>query len=347
MSIKRSVSMYSLQDEYVRGKMNLEAMFKELKSLGADLEFISDQMMHNTPFPREETLQEWDHLVKKYQVKPMCNDIFINTTLYKNRVLTTWEATDLLIHEIKLAHRLGFPVVRLVSETPAEIIEPALPYAEKYNIVLALEIHAGMSFTNPKTVAFTDLMFKLNSKYLGIVVDTGIFCKRHPRVSKNYFLELGLNPEVASYIDDIFKSGYDPIQTIGEGYYTGGPHGPKYPKELVSLLKSHTDREYCLFSCGYENSDLSILDKYLPYIKHFHGKIFEMTDQGEYSIDFEALIAYLTKNHWDGYISTEYEGNRFALRDQSVDALAQVRKHQQFLKDLIQKYEKKEGENHV
>jgi sugar phosphate isomerase/epimerase len=347
MGIKRSVSMYSLQDEYVRGKMNLEAMFKELKSLGADLEFITDQMMHNSPFPREETLQEWDRLIEKYQVKPMCNDIFINTTLYKNRVLTDWEATDLLIHEIKLANRLGFPVVRLVSETPAEIIEPALKYAEKYNVVLALEIHAGMSFDNPKTKAFTDIMFRLNSKYLGLVVDTGIFCRRHPRVSKNYFLELGLNPEVAEYIDNVFAKGTDPIRYIGDGFYTGGEHGPKYPEDLVKLLKSHVDREYCLFSCGYENSDLSILDKYLPYIVHFHGKIYEMTEAGEYSIDFEEIIAYLSKKNWSGYISTEYEGNRFALQGQDVDALSHVRRHQKLLKDLIEKYENKAGENNV
>lgn len=347
MTIKRSISMYSLQDEYVRGKMNLEDMFKELESLGADLEFITDQMMHNTPFPREETLKEWDRLISSYNVKPMCNDIFINTTLYKNRVLTDWEATDLLIHEIKLANRLGFPVVRLVSETPAEIIEDALPYAEKYNVVLALEIHAGMSFDNPKTKAFTDIMFRLNSKYLGIVVDTGIFSRRHPRVSKNYFLELGLNPEVAKYIDDIFESGSDPIRTIGEGYYHGGPGSPNYPQELIDMLQSHIDREFCLFSCGYENSDIHILDAYLPYIVHFHGKIYEMTEKGEYSIDFEELISYLTRNKWSGYISTEYEGNRFALKDQDVNALEHVRMHQALLKELIENYEKKEGESNV
>lgn len=339
MAIKRSVSLYSLQDEYVRKKMSFEDMLKELKSLGADLEFITDQMMRNTPFPREETLSEWDHLMSHYQVKPICNDVFINMTLYKNRTLTSWEATDLLIHEIKLAHRLGFPMIRLVSQTPAEIIEPALPYAEKYGVVLALEIHGGMSFSNPYTKAFTDIMFRLKSPYLGVVVDAGIFCRKHPRVSTQFFLEGGLNPDVARYIDGIFARGTDPIQAIGDGFYTGGDHGPKYPKELSSLLKSHIDREYAMFSCGYENSPISILEPYLPYLKHIHGKIYEMTEQGEYSVDYEELVAYLSEKGWDGYISTEYEGNRFALKDQRIDGLDQVRKHQKQLQQLIEKYQ--------
>jgi sugar phosphate isomerase/epimerase len=339
MPIKRSVSLYSLQDEYIHKRLSFEDMLKELKALGAELEFITDQMMRNTPFPREETLKEWDRLMSKYEVKPVCNNVFINMTLYKNRVLTTWEATELLIHEIKLANRLGFPLIRLVSQTPAEIIETALPYAEKYGVVLALEIHGGMSFTNPYTKAFTDIMFRLKSPYLGVVVDAGIFCRRHPRVAKEFFLEGGLNPEVAEYIDKIFESGTDPLRAIGDGFYTGGSHGPKYPQELVNMLKSYTDREYAMFSCGYENSPIEILEPYMPYLKHIHGKIYEITEDGEYSVDYEELIKYLSEHKWNGYISTEFEGNRFALKDKHVDGLDQVKKHQSLLKQLIEKYQ--------
>ena len=53
-NIKRSVSFYSLQDQYARGKMNLEDIFKFLKEIGAEMEFISDQMLKGTPHPSEE-----------------------------------------------------------------------------------------------------------------------------------------------------------------------------------------------------------------------------------------------------------------------------------------------------
>lgn len=338
MSIKRSVSLYSLQEEYVHKKMSLEDMFKGLENLGADLEFITDQMMRNAPFPRLETLKEWDRLTSSYSVKPICNDIFINTNLYANRKLTTHEAVDMLIHEIKLAHRLGFGIIRLVSMTPPEIIEPALPYAEAYDVILAMEVHGAMSFDDKETKAFCDIMFRVNSPYLGLVVDTGIFCKRHPRVATQYYLHHGLNPKVAEYIDGIYRQGKDPKQVLGTGVFMGkNQHGQTYPKELTDLFQSQTDALYCMFSCAYENTPIDILDPYLPYVKHFHGKIYEVDEQGvEYSIDYQEIFEYLHNKNWSGYVSTEYEGNRFAVEGQEVSGWNQVIRHQNYMKKLIE-----------
>jgi len=320
--------MYSLQDNYARGKMSLEDIFRFLSDLDVGMELISDQMIKGAPCPTAATLNKWDELVDKYQMDLVCNDIFINTCLYKNRTLTTKESTDLLIREIKQAHRLGFSLVRLVSMTPPEIIEPALPYAQKYNVSLALEIHAGMSFDHPMTKAFIDLIHKLNSPYVGIVVDTGIFCRRHPRVSSNYFRNQGTSEAVIQYIDDIFASGTDPKRFYKK-------HGG-YPKELSALFKNEMDETYAMFADGYEMSELSILDEHMPYIKHFHGKIYEMTDAGvEYSIPFDELIKYLDKKDYHGYISTEYEGNRFVLPGEEMKEKEQVIMHQEMLKKYI------------
>jgi sugar phosphate isomerase/epimerase len=338
MSIKRSVSLYSLQEEYIHKKMSLEDMFKGLENIEADLEFITDQMMKNSPFPRMETLNEWDRLIRTYKVKPICNDIFVNTNLYANRKLKTHEAIDMLIHEIKLAHRLGFGIVRLVSMTPPEIIEPALPYAEAYDVILAMEVHGAMSFDDYETKAFCDIMFRVNSPYLGLVVDTGIFCRNHPKVATNYFLNHGLNPEVAKFIDGIYKSGKDPKQVLGTGMFLGkNQHGQTYPKELTDLFKSEVDALYCMFSCAYENSPIEILDPYLPYVKHFHGKIYDVNEAGiESSIDYKEIFDYLNKKNWSGYVSTEYEGNRFAVEGEEVSGWQQVLRHQSYMKKLIE-----------
>lgn len=105
-NIKRSISMYSLQDQYARGYMKLPEIFEFVNGLNAGVEFISDQMMKGTPNPTDETLKEWDELISKYKPTLVCNDIFINTQLYKNRILTRKEATDALISEIKLGCKL-------------------------------------------------------------------------------------------------------------------------------------------------------------------------------------------------------------------------------------------------
>lgn len=325
--MKRAVSLYSFQDEYCRKRMSLDEIMDELEKMGVEgVELISDQMIHGTPFPPEEEIEKWNQLMARHKLVPVINDIFINTTLYKNRVLTDKEAADLLVAEVKLAKRLGFPMVRMVSMTSVDIVKLVLPFAEQEQVVLALEIHAAMSFDNPSTKAFCDFMKENGSPYLGIVVDTGIFCRKHPRVSKEYFLSLGLNPEVADYIDGIFAKGSDPLRAFANGM----------PEDLRKMFKGEIDHMYAIFSDGYENCPYSILDEYIPYIKHIHGKCFEFIEDGtEYSIDFEGLVEYLAEKGYSGYIATEYEGNRFVPVGGVADGLTNVRKHQLLLEKAI------------
>lgn len=327
MSIKQAVSLYSFQDEYCRKRMTLGEIFDELDALGVEgVELISDQMIKGTPCPSEEELSQWDQMVAGHKVKLVCNSIFINTTLYNNRTLTLKESADLLIADLKLTKRLGFPMVRLVSMTPIEVVKLALPVAAKLGVVMALEIHAAMSFDNPSTKAFCDYMIESGNEFLGIVVDTGIFCRRHPRVSKSFFLEQGLSPEVADYIDGIFTQGTDPKQ-----YFKNG-----IPADLKALFKCEVDYLYTVFSDGYENCEYSILDPYIPYIKHIHGKCFEFTGDGEeYSINFAEIINYLDSKGYDGYIATEYEGTRFVPVGSVADGLSNVRAHQALLAKCI------------
>jgi sugar phosphate isomerase/epimerase len=327
-SIKTAVSLYSFQDEYARGKMTLEDCLKELSEQGVEgVEIISDQMLHNAPFVLNEDVEKWRHLIQKYNIVPVCNDIFINTKLYRNRLLTKKENLELLKNELKLANRLGIKLVRLVSLTPTDIIEDALPLAEELDVVMALEVHGGMALDHPETKKFTDIMFRVNSPYLGLVVDTGIFCRKHPRVSTQFFLDQGLNKELADYIDREFAKGHDVFHISHPGHA---------PAEVQALIKSKIDQEYLIFAGGYENKPLSELDKYMPYIKHFHGKFWEITEEGiEYSIPYEEFISYLKEKNFDGYIASEYEGGRFALPGTEIDAVSQVRAHQKMLKSLI------------
>ena len=79
-----------------------------------------------------------------------------------------------------------------------------------------------------------------------------------------------------------------------------------------------------------------MLDEYLPYIKHFHFKMFEMTEEGpEYSMDYKSLLQYLHDHDWDGYVSTEYEGNRFTLAGMPMQEKKQVAMQQAYLQACL------------
>lgn len=333
MGIKTCVSLYSLQDEYMNKRMNLEEMMQFLDDLGVEgFEILPDQMLHNTPHPSPETLKEWDAILSRTKAKPVCADVFLNTNLYNNRSLTERECIDLLIAEIKLANRLGFKLIRLVSMVPSFVIEPLLPYAEKYDVTIALEIHAGMSFNEPKTRDFIEEMKRLNSPYCGLVIDTGIFCHRIPRVFNEFNKQvLGVTPAVIDYFNAFFDKGLDGTHAFDEQH--------QLKPELLAISKP-SDMPYMMLADGYENTPLSVLDDIMPFVKHFHFKLWEMTEEGEeYSIDYRNILTYLHDHDYNGYVATEYEGNRWVLPEHPMVEKEQVIAHQKLLRTIINELE--------
>ena len=328
--IKTAVSMYSLQDSYARRRLDLDGVLDFVKDAGAQgVELISDQMIKRTPFPDEETVARWRSALDRTGLAPVCNDIFINSTIYRNRVLRPAEQAELLKRDLDVSKRLGFDMVRLVSNTRADVTLDVLPYAEKIGVTMALEIHAGMSFQAPLTSEWIRMMKAAQSDRLGLVIDFGIFCDRHPRVSTNYFRSIGVTPAVADKVEELYVRYGDTMRVFGDAF---SGHGLAYPEELSSLFQSQLDADFAMFSGGYENTPLDALDEYFPYIRHFHGKFYEMlVDGSEYSIDYPAVLTRLNQLGYDGYIASEYEGNRFAPVDEPIDDQGQVRRHQAML----------------
>lgn len=121
----------------------------------------------------------------------------------------------------------------------------------------------------------------------------------------------------------------------GDGRSVYGPDGDFIP-ELKAVLKTPSDHMYAHFADGYENEPLSILDEYMPYIFHVHFKLFEMTEDGEYSMDYREILQYLHDHDYDGYVSTEYEGNRWTMPGSPTVEKEQVLLHQRYIRKCLQ-----------
>lgn len=327
-NIKPCVSFYSYQDVYATKSWTLEQLFNEQVKLGLDgFEFITDQMMHGTPRPDKSTFDNWDEMMKKYSLQPVCNDIFINTKLYRNRELTQKECVTFLKDEIILAKRLGFKILRMVGHTPWNVVMPVMEFAEKYDITLAFEIHGGMGFHTEKTKAQIREVKRINSPNLGLVIDSSLFCRSLPGKIRNLAEKFGTSESVLNYIDNIYADGRCPMEVFENGI----------PDDMEPYVKSPMDRMIPALVKGYENNPISVLDDYMPYVKHIHGKLLGMTKDGESDCnDWQEIIDYLSVNGYNGYIATEYEGQRYKGLDEKSDEIETVRSHQRLLRKCIE-----------
>lgn len=353
MSIKRGVSLYSYQQAQFFKQMSWKDQIVEVHdNLHTDgIEIIDESTIRNYPFPSEEFIAEWNYFMARYNMNAVTMDVFLDVHQFRDHIMTHREAAERLKADIKLAARLGFKNVRVLCLVPIDVIEMALPTAEKYNVRMGKEIHAplpikpgkkdqptkGMAAALDYRMAdqIIDLAQRTGSKHVGLVPDFGIFQHSQSQVGIDYARRHAKKPEAIDFILENRKNySIDEMFEIVEQKYPD--HGLGHAIEGLARSESSADPE-----------DLVDI---VPYIVSIHGKFYDMTEisgqPGCYedkSIDYENPIRILCENGFDGYIDSEYEGQR-DQQDRGYeflpDEVEQVRRHHEMMQRLIDKYSK-------
>lgn len=182
---KRGISLYSYSAEFGITK-SLEDCFEDMYDMGAHgLEILANTHIENYPNPSDEWVEEWFRLLDKYEIVPVEYGNWIDSHMLGYRDLTTEESYELLARDIRLAHRLGFTVMRtkmpVISskldpvENWREIIKMALPLAEELGIKMCPEIHAPTNLDAELVQNFVDFIKETGTKNFGLNIDFGVF----------------------------------------------------------------------------------------------------------------------------------------------------------------------------
>lgn len=330
-SIKRGVSLYSFQEEYFHRKMTLEEILATCARIDVrGIEIIGDQMIPRYPDISDEFIKQWHGWMDKYELTPVCLDMFLDWNKYKGRVMTTDERVESITRDIINANRLGCTVIRVIHDVQPEILERLIAPAEKHNVTLALEVHAPSDLDSPLEQQLIKLFERVQTPYLGFTIDLGIYCKRLPRVVTDRFLREGMSPAIVQFLIDGYNS-----QTL--------PHAEdeRAGKESLAakvMKLGGREKDIYLAYMGthmiYSNPR-RLLD-YMPHIKHFHAKFYEMLpDYTEYSVPYDEIMPVLLEGGFSGYLDSEYEGNRWIHDAFEVNSTEQIQRQQIMLKRLL------------
>jgi len=330
-SIKRGVSLYSFQEEYFLHKMTLEDIIATCAKLDIPgIEIIGDQMIPEYPNISDAFVKQWHGWMDKYGRTPVCLDMFLDWNKYKGRVMTDDERIESVKKDIENAHKLGCTVIRVIHDVEPDILERLAPTAEKHNVKLALEIHAPSYFDSPLEQRLVEMFRRVQSPSLCFTLDMGVFTKIQPRVASDRLLREGLKPEIVSYLIDAYNTGTLPST------HELGRRNDALPAKILEMGGREQDIFWAMMATHGVYSDPKLLREYVPFVKHIHGKFYEMLPEGrEYSIPYDDIIPILIEGGYDGYIDSEYEGNRWIQDAFVVDSPAQVKQHQAMLKRLL------------
>jgi len=324
MAIKRSVSFYSYQQAYYTGRKTLEELVAATAQVvgSPGVELIPEQMpVGEYPDPSDEAVETWKGWMAKYGTTPTCMDSFIDTMLYKDRFLTLKEQVGQMVRDLKLAKRLGFSVIRVLCPIRKEVVEASLDAAAKLDVKMGLEIHAPMTLRSRWTTEYMEMVRKSGSKHAGLVVDFGIFKLRPPRRALETAKGAGAKPEILDRICELQETHRPVAEMMAEIARMGG--GDVERGVAMGLARS-------LYS------EPDWMRDYAPYLFHCHGKFMEMDeDCRETGIDYETPIRVLKEIGYDGWISSEYEGQRLYAGAEEADEIEQVRRHHVMMRKLI------------
>ena len=183
--IHRGMSTYCWYPLY-NVMMDLEDSFMIMQDMGAHgLEILADGIIKGYPYPSQEWLNKFFGLCDKYEIVPVEYGHWVESKLYRGRESTVEESLEQLIHDIKLASYMGFTCMRTKlgvidgKLTPTliwrDVIRKALPYAEKYNVIMMPEIHAPTKLTDQMIMDYVEFIEKEQTEHFGFNVDFGTF----------------------------------------------------------------------------------------------------------------------------------------------------------------------------
>ena len=349
MRIKRSVSLYSYQDEYYNHQLDLEGCLRETAKTGATgVELLAEQMIRRFPLPIEDAAfrEKWFGWLKQYGLESSCYDAFLENRIFDNRTLTVKEQIKMMERDIRLASLLGFKNLRTLVSTPMDVIEGSLEYAERMGVIIGLEVHAPFSLNSTWADGYLELIHRTGSKFFGFIPDMGIFCKNIPDVVREKALRHGAKPECIRIVDECYAErvakGFVKIQydlNLGKANmeYRLANGMAEMMKAVKKAGGGPADLAYAGESFTYSWSDPQDLIDNIAYIHHTHAKCYNThPDYVETAVALDEVVAAYKKAGYDGFLSTEYEGGEH-LRDAfEADSIEQVRRHQEALRRAIE-----------
>jgi sugar phosphate isomerase/epimerase len=320
--IRRGVSLYSYQEEYFLRKLTLEQCIAEAAKIGAPgIESIGEQMMPGFPNLPDAFYEQWRGWMAQYGTVASCHDAMLDTKKYQHRLLTDDECMVEFERDLRHAAKLGCKVIRVLCMVSPEIMVKAVPIAEKYDVKMGIEVHAPYYFDHPWIMRHLEAAARLGTKHYGLVPDMGIFTRRLPRIARDRMERMGATPRILDYVCEAYESGQLSEYVIFEARKMGGN----------ALDVSWA--EQCRHSV---NTNPKRLTEFMPYIFHIHAKFYEMLDDGtEYSIPYDQIIPALNAGNYQGFLSSEYEGNRHIQDAFPVDSVEQVRRQHAMFERLL------------
>lgn len=347
--IKLGVSLYSYQDSYYFQKHDLEGCIAAAAGAQAEgIEVFADAMIREWPYVSDGFVDKWNGWMRRYDLEPVCLDHFSDRAMWHDRQLTDDELYERSVLYIRTAAKLGCHTVRILHNehvgdqgispyrlTDVKLVERLLPIAQEYDVMMALECHNPTCVADPCQEKYLEMAERVGIPYVGLQVDFSSYeyCISMADVGCEV-RNSGVNEEVLLALRE------RQIQCYQE---KRGFCLEEFKDEFLRLHPTEADwravRFHCTMPNPYDrnrNFSYETLKEYANKLVYVHGKFYEFDETGQVdNMDYPAILKALAEGNYQGYICSEFEGNRRMNDIGWVDDIEYVRKHQKLMRQCL------------
>ena len=286
------VSLYSYTSEF-GVTMTLDDCIADVADLGATgLEILGEAHVEDYPKPSTAWIDGWFERLDRFGLTPTCYGSWIDTRRFPGRDVTEDEAVEQLETDIRLASTLGFKWVRPKLGVVTSDLEPHPVWETATERVLDLAAEKDIVIC-PEIHWPSVIRSKTVDDYIAFIERTG---------TKHF----GLLIDTGVFQKSMHGRSGGTAMRMGNG----GGRPPITPVVPVSDLEA-----------------------VMPHVVHVQAKFYEIDDDlQDHYIPWAEFLEVLVRHGWQGYLSSEYEG------DYAVGRTAdQLRRQHALLRTLLQK----------
>jgi sugar phosphate isomerase/epimerase len=292
-------------------------MLQLVSVLGGGVEIVGPAHQRGYPYLTDEFERIFKSSVERWGLTPTSYGTYADPFMLKDRDLNADELVDYMVPQLKSAAQLGFKIARM-QYFAYPVIERLLPWAEKLDVKMGYELHVPLMIKSEKTKVLIEQIERIDSPYLGLIPDTGIFSRSIPEFRLAATRQAGVSEELLARAVELWNA-----KTPGE---------EALPELLRLGLRKQNIGNIEFIWGSFGQSEPAELKGILPRVIHMHGKFFSMKDGNEPTVRFEEVAKVLVENGYDGWMSSEYEGPG------GVDTFELVRQQQAMIRSYAAKY---------
>lgn len=316
-------TLYAFTNEFLSRRFSFEELLSETakRNIGPHVEIIGFQSFRGFPHISDEQADDVKALMARYQLQPSCLGINADQEIRRGKIASVEEMVNYHEPQIKVAAKLGFPVVRYQYGASPEVIKKLVPLAEKLGIKMGLEIHAPQHANHPDVMRYREMYEEVNSPALGWIPD---FSSTMQTVPESFLQSLRV------------KGVPEAVISMALDYW----HSDGVAEERMAKFKDRAEKagfapqEYGSLSMIFPmfgRADPASWNELMAQVIHVHGKFYGFNDDAEEAIDYANILPLFKKGGFKGVISSEWEGFIFS----DANAFEMVQKHQKMCQNIL------------